>query len=117
MQQQGMASLRNLGIELAPGDDPAAIDRSVQGAAYFSLFSMPNPASPTRGIPLIPFIGPALSIAFSVNEEMHRFEVHESLPSPVCGFHITQEVGTRPVSKVQMQMTPMPNNFQAAYDR
>jgi hypothetical protein len=89
----------------------------VQQAGYFSLFSTPNPASPSRGIPLIPFIGPALSTAFSVNEEMHRFEVHQALPSPVCGFHITQEVNTTPASRVQMQMTPMPNNFQAAYDR
>jgi len=117
MTQQGAVSLRGLGAVVLPDDDAAAIDRLVQQAAYFSLFSTPNPETPTRGIPLIPFVGQALSIAFSVNEEMHRFEVHQSLPSPVCGLHITQEVGTQPASKVQMQMTPMPNNFQAADDR
>src|SRR5213593_3097760 len=105
-----------LGTALAFGDDPAAINRAVEQAAYFSLFSIPNPASPSAGIALIPFI-PALAVGFSVHENMHRFEAKVPEPSPDCGFRSSQAIGTEQVASVSMQMTPMPNNFQPGEGR
>lgn len=109
-------AVATLGTTLAFGDDPAAIDRAVEQAAYFSLFSIPNPASPSTGIALIPFI-PALSVGFSVHENMHRFEANVPEPSPDCGFRGSQAIGTEQVASVRMQMTPMPNNFQPGEGR
>jgi hypothetical protein len=103
-------------VSLAAGDDPAVINRAVQKAAYFSLFSIPSPSSPTTGISLIPFI-PASAIAFTVHEGQHRFEVDVREPSPLCGFRVRQAGSENQVAQVNMQMTPMPNNFQAGEGR
>jgi hypothetical protein len=107
---------RPQGMTSALGEDPAMIDRLVQQAAYFSLFSIPNPASPSAGIPLIPSI-PVVAIGFLVREGLHRFEVRESGPMSVCGFRINQAISSDQVAQVSMQMTPMPNNFQAGEGR
>ncbi len=104
------------GTSLHPDDDPAEIDRGVRQAAYFSLFSTPNPASPPDPIPLIPAV-PALSIAIAVHESLHRFEVNEPEPNAVCGFRVSKSISRVEVAKVHMQMTPMPNNFQAGPER
>ena len=93
-----------------------APDDAVQQAAYLALFSLPNPASPTRPIPLVPF-APALAIGFSVNEGLHRFEVYGEEPNLVCGFKISKSIGRQYVARVKMQMTPMPNDFEGAPDR
>lgn len=107
-------STSHAGAERAGGR--AASDRALQQAAYFALFSLPNPASPTRPIPLLPF-APALAVGFSVHEGLHRFEIHGREPNPVCGFKISKAIGQDYVARVNMRMTPMPNNFQGAADR
>jgi hypothetical protein len=104
------------GLDSRPVANPAAVSRLVRQAAYFSLFSLPSPSSQSTGIPLIPWI-PQLAIGFSVHEELHRFEVKESGPTAACGFRIEQEHGTQGVAQVSMQMTPMPNDFQAGPNR
>jgi hypothetical protein len=98
------------GLEPWPAADPAAVNRLVQQAAYFSLFSLPSPTSQSTGVPLAP--GIPLPIAFEVHEGLHRFEVKESLPTAECGLRIEQAKGSRQVAKVDMQMTPMPSNYQ-----
>ncbi len=110
--EPAVASL--LGME--PAADPAALDRLVAAGACFSLFSLPNPASKSTGIPLISWL-PPLAIGFQVSEDLHRFEVRELAPSPVCGLRVRQARGEEQVARVSMQMTPMPNYFQAAPDR
>jgi len=94
----------------------AQLDRTMLRAAYFTLFSLPNPSSPTRPIPLLPF-APALAVGFSVHEGLHRFEIHGREPNAACGFKVGKAIGNDYVARVDMQMTPMPNNFQAAADR
>jgi hypothetical protein len=109
-----------LGLQGAGGPagqaERAQTDRLLRQAAYFSLFSMPEASSPSEPIPLVPFI-PALAIAFTVNEGLHRFEVSEPPPGPLCGFRVSKTIGKDYVAKVHMQMTPMPNYFEAAADR
>ena len=99
-----------------PAASRPRLDRALPEAAYFSLFSLPDPASPTRPIPLVPF-APALAIGFSVHEGLHRFEIQGREPNPVCGFKVSKAIGHDFVARVDMQMTPMPNNFQGAADR
>jgi hypothetical protein len=117
--QGSTASLAALGLTgrtVHSADERAVIDQAVQQAAYFALFSLPNPASPPEPIPLVSFI-PALAIGFTVDEGLHRFEVDEPEPSPDCGFRVRKAISDEDVARVHMQMTPMPNNFQAAADR
>lgn len=90
---------------------PAETEALVKSGAYFSLFSLPNPASPSTGVSLTPFT-PALFVAFTVSEALHRFEVEEIPPEAQCGFRIRQAYGSADVARVNMRMTPMPNNFQ-----
>src|SRR5215831_16103183 len=83
-----------------------AIEQLVSQAAFFSLFSIPDPASPSRGISLVPFI-PQLSTGFIVSEDLHRFEVGMAEVSPLCGFSVKEVMGREHVARVQMQMTLM----------
>ncbi len=100
------------GFDPRPVRDPAAVDRLVGQGAYFSLFSLPNPATPSTPVLLIPWVQ-LVAIAFSVHEDLHRFEVRELAPSPTCGLRSVQQAElARGVALVSMQMTPMPNYFQ-----
>src|ERR1044072_7957290 len=74
-------------------EDRAAIERAVRQASYFSLFSIPDPASPSAAIPLVPSI-PALAAGFTVHEGLHRFEVTESEPNSLCGFRVSPSMST-----------------------
>lgn len=103
-------------ISIDTNERTMASDGAVQQAAYFALFSLPDPTSPTRPIPLIPF-APALAIGFSVHEGLHRFEIYGEEPNPVCGFRISKSISEHYVARVHMQMTPMPNNFEGAVNR
>src|SRR5262245_11249776 len=103
------------GLDPRPVSDPAAVNRLVQQGAYFSLFSLPSPSSQSTGVPLA--AGLPLPIAFEVHEGLHRFEVKESLPTAECGLRIEQAKGSNQVAKVNMQMTPMPNNYQPGPNR
>lgn len=100
----------------APRATPEAVAALARRSAWFSLFSLPNAASPSTGVPLTPFTSP-LFIAFQVSEALHRFEVQELPPSAECGLRLRQAYGADDVARVEMQMTPMPNNFQAGAGR
>jgi hypothetical protein len=88
----------------------------VRQASYISLFSIPDPSSPSTAIPLIPGIQ-ALAAGFTVNEGLHRFEVSEPEPNAVCGFRVRTSISKEYVARVHLKMIPMPNNFEAAADR
>lgn len=84
-------------------------------AAYFAIFNAPNPNSPNQTVPLIPgipFLAQYLMVAVNVNEELHRFEVLDALPTP-SGLHSAKIVG-EPVADVHIRFTPIPWDFQAA---
>lgn len=100
---------------IGPASAEASTTLEDQGA-FFSLFSLPNPASPSTGNPLIPLV-PPLAISFNVTEELHRFEVEESPPTASCGLRIRQDYEPTGVAKVHMRMTPMPNNYQPGAGR
>jgi hypothetical protein len=93
--------------------DAAALRRR---GAFFSLFSLPSPSSPTTGVTLTPFT-PQLFSGFAVNEGLHRFEVAELPPHPDCGLRVEQRYDPEVVARVAMRMTPMPNNYQPGLDR
>lgn len=109
-----------LGLEPSAAIDRAATAALVKAGAYFSLFSVPNPASPNQPVPLIPQLGTEtpLWIAFKVSEALHRFDVNEHVPTPNCGLRLRQAYSSQStVARVSLEMVPMPNYFEAASDR
>jgi hypothetical protein len=115
-QQISAPTQSNIDPSRATSGDPAFVEQLVSRAANFALFSVPNPAAPPQPVPLIPAI-PALASAFEIHESLHRFEEDEPEPTALCGFRISKQIGEQTAATVSMQMTPMPNNFQAAPDR
>lgn len=111
----GDARRRELEARLGVGTAavPSAADAEAlrRRGAYFCLFSLPSPSSPTTGIPLTPFT-PPLFAAFAVNEGLHRFEVDETPPGPDCGLRIEQRYDPAVVARVAMRMTPTINPYQ-----
>lgn len=109
-----------LGLAPSAAIDRAATAALVKAGAYFSLFSVPNPASPNQPVPLIPQLGTEtpLWIAFRVSEALHRFDVKQFPPSPSCGLRLQQAYSSEStVARVEMEMVPMPNYFETAPDR
>src|SRR5688572_25826844 len=54
-------------------------------AAYFSIFSVPDPNQLSEGIPLIPFI-PASIYKIRITEAPHRHQLAITPPTADCGF-------------------------------
>lgn len=107
-----------LGLDRSFPIDAAATEALVNAGAYFSLFSLPNPASPNQPVPLIPALGDApLWFGFKVSEDLHRFEVEEQPPTAVCGLRIRQKRSQSGVAAVKMEMIPMPNYFRPGPNR
>lgn len=105
-----------LGVGASAVATPAAAQALRRRGAYFCLFSLPSPTSPTTGIRLTPFT-PPLFVGFAVNEGLHRFEVDELPPHADCGLRIEQRYSPDVVARVSMRMTPMPNNYQPGAGR
>jgi hypothetical protein len=84
-------------------------------AAYFPLFSIPNPASPNEAALLIPNV-PLFITEVSVNEQLHRFEVNVADPSVTGGVQATDHVG-EPVARVHIRWTPIYDNYEPSHDR
>lgn len=103
-----------------PGADPETyrieeVHRLLRQAAYFSIFSVPNPASPNQPVLLTPLF-PFGMIAVEVNEDLHRFEIEVHGPSRGRGVTAANRVG-EPVAGVHIRWTPMPDDFEAGPGR
>ncbi|MBM3735316.1 MAG: hypothetical protein FJW39_05955 [Acidobacteria bacterium] len=76
----------------------AQIHALLKKAAYFSLYSMPNPANPN--VPRISLNPPGI-VQVAVNEQLHRFPIDLAAGT---------QVG-EPIATVAMKWTPTPENF------
>jgi hypothetical protein len=101
-----------------PGVDPVTyqldtVSRLLKRAAYFSIFSIHNPAIPNR-----PILSPRDSktvIGIEANEELHRLEITVELPSE-CGIKAINRVGEA-VASVHVKWMLIPDDFEAAPGR
>jgi hypothetical protein len=91
------------------------VAHQLKQAAYFSIFSIANPASPNRPILLWPGLS-FLITAVEVNEQLHRFEATVEPPLHARGLRAVDRVG-EPVASVHIRWTPIPENFEAAPER
>lgn len=84
-------------------------------AAYFSIFSVPDPEQLSRGIPLIPFGN--LLYKIDITESPRRHQITTSSPSADCGFRTKMIGSDRRIARQHLVLDMMPNNFEAGYDR
>lgn len=103
-----------------PGVDPTTykveeVTRLLRQAAYFSIFSVPDPSRPNRPINW-PSWFPWSIVAVEVHEELHRFDLAVETRAEGCRLQATQRVG-RPAASVGIRWTVIPESFDAAPDR
>ena len=100
-----------------PGVDPETykieeVTRLLKSAAYFPVFSAPNPDAPNE---MISAPGKPL-VAVRVNEDLHRFEIDVKQPDCQNGVRSSNTVG-QVAANVSIRWTVMPWEFEAAPDR
>jgi predicted ester cyclase len=97
-----------------PGVNPETyrikeVTHLLQQAAYFSLFSMPNPAQPNQPV-YAPGVG---MIGVKVHEYLHHFDVTVEQPTQDKGLRATNVVG-QPVAQVHIDWRPIPDDYVAS---
>jgi hypothetical protein len=80
-------------------------------AAYFPLFSVPNPDR--QNIPLPSPRNPERLIGMKVFEQMHRFDIRAEEPSAAEGLRAVNRVG-QPVADISIDWRVIPDDFVAA---
>ena len=89
------------------------VTRLLEGAAYFPIFNVHNPAIPNETVPLLPIatqtLGQALFIAVNVNEQLQRFDVVTEMGPQ--GLRAFNAIGSDPVANVTIRWTPIPDNY------
>lgn len=91
--------------------DVAAV---LKKAAYFPLFSVHSPT--TRNVPIPSPADPNRLIGMKVYEQMHRFEIEDSVPCRSRGIRATNRVG-QPVANISIDWRVIPDDFVAAPDK
>lgn len=91
------------------------VSRLLKSAAYFPIFSVANPASPNKPLPLNS-LTPFLLKGVEVNEQLHRFDIRVSGLSNGAGLRASNTIG-EPVARVQIRWMPMPDDFEAGPGR
>ena len=102
-----------------PGVNPETyrietVTHLLRQAAYFSLFSMPNPTQPNK-----PIVKPGVGmIGVEVHEDLHRFNVQVEQPTahPRQGIRAINQVG-QPVAQVHIDWRPIPDDYVASPDK
>jgi hypothetical protein len=88
----------------------------LQKAAYFSIFSVPDPNQLSEGIPLIPFI-PTSIYKIRITEAPHRHQLSITPPTADCGFRSHAIGSNQQIARQQLLLEVMPNNFEAGFGR
>jgi hypothetical protein len=90
--------------------------RILKKAAYFSIFSVPDPEQLSRGIPLLPFL-PAALYGIEITESPRRHQISAGPPSPTCGFRTSMVGSAQRIARQHLVLNVMPNNYQAGKGR
>ena len=77
--------------------------RILKQAAYFVVFSVPDPQSLSKGVPLVPFL-PATVYKIEITEAPRRLKLTASPPCAECGLLTAKEVSQRQVAKQHLVM-------------
>jgi hypothetical protein len=105
------ASLPDINAETYPFE---TVQRVVDQAAWFNLFSLPRTGGSDVGVPLPG--RPGNGIGFWIDEVLHRFEVALPSPSRESGVRVVQSVGEA-VASFRSRWMIVPPDFRALPDR
>ncbi len=89
--------------------------RVLKKAAYFSIFSVPDPEQLSQGVPLIPFGN--LLYKIDITESPRRHHISLSSPSADCGFRTHMIGSNERIANQHLVLDMMPNNFEAGFGR
>ncbi len=95
---------------------PEEVLRVLKRAAYFVVFSVPDPQSLSKGVPLVPFL-PASVYKIEITEAPRRLKLTVNPPSTQCGLLTAKEVSQRQVAKQHLVMEVSPDDFQGGPGR
>ena len=84
-------------------------------AAYFSIFSVPDPEQLSEGVPLFPFGN--LLYKISIVESPRRHQIAVGPPSPSHGFRTRMIGSEQRIARQKLTLEVMPNNFEAGLGR
>lgn len=87
------------------------IRRHVERAAYFTFFSVPDPARPIQ--PIMAEDGSPHIVALDVNEQLHRLQIQSAVPTSGGGVRAVNRVG-EPTARVHIRWTLAPDSFEPA---
>lgn len=88
----------------------------ISKAAYFSIFSVPDPSQLSTGVPLIPAV-PASLFKIEITEAPHRHFVTVPPPSPEWGFRSYKFATDEQIANQRLLLEMIPNSFQAGFGR
>lgn len=91
------------------------VHRILAKAAYFSIFSVPDPEQLSEGAALIPFGN--LLYKISIIESPRRHQIAVAPPSPSHGFRTRMVGSEQRVARQKLTLEVMPNNFEAGLGR
>jgi hypothetical protein len=88
----------------------------IKKAAYFSIFSVPEPEQLSQGVPLIPFI-PASIYQISIIESPRRHHIEVPRPTADCGFRARMIGSEQRIARQKLTLAIMPNNYEPGLGR
>src|SRR5262245_14116728 len=84
-------------------------------AAYFSIFSVPDPEQLSQGIPLVP--GTNLLYKIEIIESPRRHQISVSAPTADCGFRTRMIGSNQRIARQKIKLEIMLYNFEAGVGR
>src|SRR5262245_27809860 len=99
-----------------PSQSPEEVLSILKKAAYFSIFSVPDPEQLSAGIPFVPFV-PNLLYKIKIIESPRRHQILLPPPTLDCGFRVQMIGSAQRIAKQKLTLEMMPNNFEAGLGR
>ena len=99
-----------------PGNNAQHVQRVLEQASYFIIFTVPDPQSLSVGTNLIPFI-PQTVFKIAITEAPRRAQVTVKGPTPTCGFRTNSAISKRQIATQNLDMEVCPNDFESGPGR
>jgi hypothetical protein len=93
------------------------VQRLLEQASYFVIFTVPDPQSQSTPIALIPFLPALTTYQIDITEAPRRFQATVAPPTAECGFRTSKQIGRRQIATQHLTMSVTPNNYQSGPGR
>ncbi len=96
------------------------VQRVLEQATYFVVFSVPDPQSLSKPTLLLPFVSPQAFptiYEIAITEAPRRLQITVPPPTPESGLRTVKRISQRQVADQTLSMSVAPNNFQSGPGR